>query len=99
MKKESGSSFVVHSARLDFKSGASHGDLLVVKSTYVIESAFRVIFTQSVLRRKKVGVEAEGAGDELLVKGKVVLVCVNEQSKLVALPAVILDAVANSDPI
>ena len=116
MKRDDGLSFVVHSANLDFKEGATHGDLLVVRTTYVSESDFRVVFHQSIYRKSAAldaSVEGEGAGSEnngsegggggggggnggggdadcagmtLLVKGTIVLVCVDEAGRLSKVP-------------
>ena len=77
---ERGIGFVVYKASMTFKEGARLGDELEIRSTYKLESPFRVIFQQQVWR---VG-ESKGP----LVDGEVQMVCVDPQGKLVPLPPI-----------
>lgn len=84
LKQSSGLFFVIYSAELQFKNGAVHGDTLEIRTTYSMESDFRVIFEQDIYRKGKAGKESE-----LLVKGKAVLVCLNENGQLTRLPELV----------
>ena len=67
--------FVVYKCALTFKEGARLGDIIEIRSSYVRESDYRVVFKQSAWR-----------GDTLLVDGEVQMVCVDGTKKLVPLP-------------
>jgi tol-pal system-associated acyl-CoA thioesterase len=73
--RERGIGFVVYRAELVFKGGAVFGDAVEIRTTVRGESEFRLAFAHDVFR-----------GDELLVQGKVELVCVDRDRQLVALP-------------
>lgn len=72
---ESGVGFTVYKASMTFKEGAKLGDVIDIRSTYVLESKFRVVFSQKVYR-----------DETLLVDGVVEMVCVDESNTLVPLP-------------
>ena len=91
MKRDHRASFAVYSANLDYKNGATIGDLIVVKTECVIESDYRVAFEQNVFRRRA-ALEDDGAsGDVLLVKGSLVLCCIDDGGKLVKLPQMVFE--------
>lgn len=73
---EEGVGFVVYRCELTFKEGAVFGDVLEIRSTPRIESAYRITFQQDVYR-----------GEKLLVAGQVQMVALDREKKLVALPA------------
>ncbi len=60
------------------------GDELEIRSRVEAESKYRAIFHQDVYR---VG------GDTLMIEGRVELVCVNQDQKLVPLPQSVIDSV------
>lgn len=68
--------FVVHKVSLTFKEGARLGDVLEIRSTWRLESKYRVVFHQSAWR-----------GETLMVEGEVEMVTVDGQNRLVPLPA------------
>jgi tol-pal system-associated acyl-CoA thioesterase len=76
--REEGMGFVVHKAAMVFKDGAVLGDILEIRSTGRIESAYRVTFDQNAHRK---------ADGKLLVEATFELVCVDRARKLVPLPA------------
>jgi acyl-CoA thioester hydrolase len=78
--REDGVGFVVYKAEMTFKEGAVHGDLLEIRTTVRAESDYRAIFDQCVWR-----------GDKKLVDGKVHLVCVDRNNKLVRLPTSVIN--------
>ena len=82
---EDGVGFVVYKCELTFKQGAVFGDTLEIRSTPKLESAFRVVFQQDVWRR-----------GELLVQGVVQMVCVDQNKKLVPIPASVVAKIAGS---
>ena len=106
MKRDFNASFAVYSAELDYKSGAELGDLIVVKTSLSIESDYRIQFQQNVYRRKaaleRIAGSNEGSGnpadDGLLVKGTLVLCCIDDSGKLVKLPQMVMDTVAAKSP-
>ena len=55
-----------------------------MRTTYARESDFRVIFEQNIYRKGKADTESE-----LLVKGKAVLVCLNNEGQLAKLPELV----------
>ncbi len=69
--------FVVYHAALTYREGARLGDSLEIRTTAVLESRYRAIFTHNVHR--------EGS-DAILVEGEVHLVCVDIRDSLVPLP-------------
>ena len=77
LHEEDGVGFVVYRAELGFKEGAVHGDKLDIRTRVMKESAWRLVFHQDVWR--------EG-GATALVEGKVELVCVDRNQKLVQIP-------------
>jgi acyl-CoA thioester hydrolase len=64
------------------QEGARFGDVLDIRTTPEINSKYRITFDQQVWR--------EG-GAKALVLGKVEMVCLDKQSKLVPLPDVVLE--------
>ena len=76
---EDGIGFVVYKCEMTFKEGAVFGDNLEIRSTPRIESEYRIAFEQNVYR-----------GDKLLVLGTVHMVCIDQQKKLVRIPASVL---------
>jgi len=81
--RDHGVSFVVYKAELTFKEGAVHGDRLEIRTRVHAESEYRLIFEQSAWR-------VDGA--KALVDGKVQLVCVDGEHKLVRLPESVMAA-------
>lgn len=79
---EDGVGFVVYKASLTFKEGARLGDTLEIRSSYTLESPYRVVFKQEVWRAG-----AKGP----LVEGEVQMVCVDPQGALVPLPPIVVD--------
>ena len=78
--EEEGVGFVVYKAELTYRLGAVFGDALTIRSSVETESAFRAVFDQRAWR-----------GEELLVEGRIELVCIDAQKKLVKLPASVMD--------
>jgi acyl-CoA thioester hydrolase len=79
--RATGVGFVVYRAELQFKEGARFGDELEVVTRADLKSDFRVEFDQSVRR--------PGAATAM-VEGRITLVCVNRENKLVRLPDEVL---------
>ncbi len=73
---ERGIGFVVYKVAMTFKDGARLGDAVEIISEYERESDYRVRFKQKAMR-----------GETLLVDATIEMVCVDEQHKLVPLPA------------
>lgn len=76
---EEGLGFAVYRVEATYKAGARFGDTLVVRSEVSADSAYRLLFLQDVHR-----------GDELLVKGRVELVCLHRDRGLVPIPDAVL---------
>jgi acyl-CoA thioester hydrolase len=76
-----GVGFVVYKAEMTFREGAVFGDALEIHTRVERESDYRLVFHQDVHRR---------ADGKRLVEGKVQLVCVNREKKLVMLPLMVL---------
>ena len=100
MKNKYTACFAVYSAELEFKSGATIGDVLVVKTKFKIESEYRIAFEQDIYRRCT-GMDdrdevslSNSDNDVLLVKGKLVLCCINDVGNLVKLPAIVTEIVS-----
>jgi acyl-CoA thioester hydrolase len=75
--EEEGVGFVVYKVEVTYKEGARLGDEIEIRSTVHRESKFRVIFQQNVWRP---------GGETPIVEGRVELVCVDRNQKLVPLP-------------
>ena len=75
---EDGVGFVVYKAELTYKAGARLGDEIEIRTRVRLESPYRAIFQHEVWRKD---------GSQLMVAGEVHLVCVDQQNKLVPLPA------------
>ncbi len=75
---EDGIGFVVYRAELTFREGARLGDVIEIRTTVSLESPYRAIFHQNVWK-------SDGATP--MVEGVVHLVCVDQDNKLVPLPA------------
>ena len=73
---EDGVGFVVYKAELLYKKGAVFGDTIVIETRADKESPYRAAFHQTAKR-----------GAEVLVEGKIELVCIGREEKLVPLPA------------
>lgn len=67
--------FVVHKVNLTYKEGARLGDVLEIRSTWHLESKYRVVFHQAAWR-----------GETLCAEGQVEMVTVDGQNRLVPLP-------------
>ncbi len=76
--RDRGLGFVVYKADLTFRQGAVHGDVLQIRTTVEVGSAYRAIFHQSVWRHDS---------PRALVEGEVHLACVDRDQKLARLPA------------
>ncbi len=81
---EDGIGFVVYKAELAYKKGARFGDSIVIETRVDKESPYRAVFHQRAKR-----------GEELLVDGKVELVCVGADERLVPLPESAVQAMAS----
>ncbi len=97
MKNKYNASFAVYNGELDFKSGGTIGDVLIVKTKFKIESDYRIAFEQDIYRRCN-GMDERtemnlnnDQNDVLLVKGKLVLCCINDVGNLVKLPEIVLE--------
>jgi tol-pal system-associated acyl-CoA thioesterase len=77
--REDGIGFVVYKASLVYKKGAVFGDTIEIRTTTTKGSDYRISFRQDVYR-------ASSSAEELLVEGRIELVCVDRDSQLVALP-------------
>lgn len=75
---DEGVGFVVYKAELTFKEGARLGDTIEIRTEPSLESPYRAVFLHSVWRP---------GGAAAMVKGRVELVCVDKDNKLVPLPA------------
>jgi len=78
-----GIGFAVTKTEMVFKEGARFGDVIDIRTTPSIQSKYRISFDQQVWR--------EG-GSKALVLGKVEMVCLDKQNKLVPLPDFIIQA-------
>ena len=78
-----GIGFVVYKAEATFREGARFGENVEIRSTVRAESAYRLIFDQSVWRDD---------APRALVQGEVQLACVDRDNKLIPLPPDILRA-------
>lgn len=82
MFEHDGTGFVVHKCALQYLEGARFGEALEVRTTVVLESAYRASFQQDVAR--------PGASKPI-VKGQVELCCVDGRAKLTLLPEWVAD--------
>ncbi len=78
--EDEGIGFVVYKAELTYKKGAVFGDSIEIRTTPRLESEYRIHFQQDVYRQ-----------DELLVEGRVEMVCVDRHGALSALPRFVQD--------
>ena len=76
-----GIGFVVYKCEMTFREGGVFGDALEIHTRVERESDYRLVFHQDVHRK---------ADGKRLVEGKVQLVCVNREKKLVILPSMVL---------
>jgi len=67
--------FVVHKVSLTFKEGARLGDVIEIRSSWRLESKYRVVFHQAAWK-----------GATLLAEGEVEMVTVDGENRLVPLP-------------
>ncbi len=72
---QKGLGFVVYRCELRFREGAVFGDELTIATAGTLQSPWRAVFSQRVLR-----------GERLLVEGTVEMVCVDAEKKLVRIP-------------
>jgi acyl-CoA thioester hydrolase len=79
---EDGVGFVVYKAELTYKKGAVFGDSIEIRTTAAKESDFRLTFQQNVHRPSE--------SDALLVEGRIEMVCVDRDGKLVPIPASVI---------
>lgn len=77
---EDGVGFVVYKAELTFKEGARLGDEIEIRTSVERESEYRLRFHQAAWR-----------DDTLLVDGRVELVCVDRDQRLVKVPPSVLN--------
>lgn len=77
---EDGIGFVVYKAELTFLKGAVFGDTIEIRTEVDKESDYRLVFSQNVHRK-----------DELLVEGRIEMVCIDRAGTLSKIPAVVLD--------
>ncbi len=82
--RDEGTGFVVYKCELTFREPAGLGDVLEVRTLVNMESEFRAVFNQSVWR--------PGA-KQPMVEGKVQLVCVDRQNRLVPLPPTVRERI------
>jgi acyl-CoA thioester hydrolase len=75
--RNDGIGFVVYKAELVYREGAVFGDHIEIHTVATKESEYRIRFQQDVLRPGR---------PQKLVEGKVELVCVDRDKKLVPLP-------------
>ncbi|HAA56949.1 MAG TPA: thioesterase [Myxococcales bacterium] len=75
--REQGVGFVVYKVDITYKEPASHGDILHINTDILLESPYRVVFHQSAVHSQH---------QRLLVYGRLELVCVNKENKLVRVP-------------
>lgn len=80
---EDGIGFVVYKAELTYKKGAVFGDSIEVRTTPTKESDFRLTFQQNVHRPSE--------NDALLVEGRIEMVCVDRDGKLVPIPTSVIE--------
>ena len=76
---QDGIGFVVYKAELTYKKGAVFGDTIEIRTTARRESDFRLAFEQNVHRPREAGA--------LLVEGRIEMVCIDREGKLVPVPA------------
>ena len=81
--RREGIGFVVYKAELTYKKGAVFGDTIEIRTTADRASDFRLTFQQNVHRPRENGA--------LLVEGRVEMVCVDRDGKLVPIPASVRD--------
>ena len=79
MQREDGVGFVVYKAELTYKKGARFGDRLEVRTTVERASDYRLVFVQRVFLE-----------EELLVDGRVEMVCVDREGALTSVPKAVL---------
>jgi tol-pal system-associated acyl-CoA thioesterase len=87
--REDGIGFVVYKVEMAFREGAVFGDALEVRTAVALESAYRAVFTQEVWRPD---------GRAAMVTGKVQLVCVNREQRVVPLPATVVASIRAGAP-
>jgi tol-pal system-associated acyl-CoA thioesterase len=77
---EDGIGFVVYKAELTYVKGAVFGDSVEVRTEVDRESDYRLVFRQNVYRGES----------ELLVEGRVEMVCLDQKGTLSRIPEVVL---------
>jgi len=79
--REDGIGFVVYKVEATYRAGARFGDTLEIRTTIDKQSDYRLVFSQDVYRQ---------GSDDVLVNGRVDLVCVDATESLVPLPDAVL---------
>jgi acyl-CoA thioester hydrolase len=77
MLREDGQGFVVYKAEIAYKEGAQFGDQLEVHTRGRCEGEYRLVLDQDVLRM---------GTKKVMVAGRLTLVCIDADRKLVPLP-------------
>ena len=78
--REDNVGFVVYKADITYQKGAVFGDKLIIRSTVLKESPYRLLFDQRAYR-----------GDILLVQANIQLACVQHDQGLIRVPEKILN--------
>ena len=86
--KEQGIGFAVYRADVTFKRGVRFGDTIEVHTRVEKKSDYRLLFQQDIYYPNQ---------NELLVKGRIDLVCIDQQGELVSLPSSIVQQLAPTD--
>ncbi len=81
---ETGIGFVVYKAECTYRESARLGDVIEVRTVVTLESEYRAIFKQDVYRPGR---------DTPIVLGRVELVCVDQNNKLVPLPQTVKEKI------
>jgi len=85
----------VYRARLTYKSGARHGDIVEVRSRVEMESEYRAVFHQDVVRVEASSANGAEARATVLVSGVIELICFDEAKKMpTKFPASLLERFA-----
>lgn len=82
--EDQGVGFVVTKVELNYKLGARFGDVLEIRTTPSLNSKYRISFDQQVWRKNDPSGKA-------LVLGKVEMVCLDRDNKLVEIPQQVQD--------
>ena len=80
--KNQGIGFVVYKAEMTYKKGAEFGDSITIQTTLELESEYRLIFYQNAVM---------SSDSSTLVLGRIELVCVGRDRKLLRLPPIVME--------